>query len=94
MQGFPDEIRDYDFLPDPFETIMHLTLKNKNLAMEDCIHFVGAMVELFPNAKTICVTTSFAIIKIEVLYFFSLQHIDVALFWQKQVMIINESELQ
>lgn len=48
IEGFPEELRDNDMLPDPLCELRHLRIMSRKLPIAHYASFVDALVELFP----------------------------------------------
>ncbi|XP_062109953.1 uncharacterized protein LOC133821817 isoform X2 [Humulus lupulus] len=65
IQGFTEEHRDYNLLPDPLYEAKHLNITNRKLPIADYACFLGAMIKLFPCVETLFLKTGYAKIFIE-----------------------------
>ncbi|KAF4401348.1 hypothetical protein G4B88_001542 [Cannabis sativa] len=52
LEGFPEELRHYDMLPDPFYQLTHLKITNRMFPISQQANFFNAFVELFPRVET------------------------------------------
>ncbi|XP_030478998.1 F-box/FBD/LRR-repeat protein At5g53840 isoform X1 [Cannabis sativa] len=52
LEGFPEELRNYDMLPDPFYELKHLKITNSMFPISQQANFFNAFVELFPCVET------------------------------------------
>ncbi|GMN56281.1 hypothetical protein TIFTF001_025384 [Ficus carica] len=66
LEGFSEQLKNDNFLPDPFSEMRHLDISNRTLRITDFSCFVYAMLELFPCLETLFLKTSIADIVIEV----------------------------
>ncbi|XP_062094931.1 uncharacterized protein LOC133800862 [Humulus lupulus] len=58
IEGFPEELRNYDMLPDPFYELRHVKISSRAFAIAQHANFFDALVELFPCVETLYLKTS------------------------------------